>query len=364
MTDEHDIARLKAELAEQQQALRQARAELDALRQQDAENADIIGDVIARMVHDLNNLNTKIRSSSSAILHALSDVRGVLGTVMLDLAPEQQQAFLALLERTCQQKAQAAERLSLREERRLRRSLYEELETWRVRNVDEVADLLVDMGIYADIHAFVPILRAEGQETFIQAVYGLASLHDVVRWNLNPTFGRIMHITHALRHLIVALLRNQARDDRIVPGIEQVLALFADQFEARQIAVSTQYDEIPPMRCYAGLEIVWANLVENAIEAIHADGTLDIQATRQPAGVEVRIIDSGCGIPESLQAVVFERNATTKPSGAEVHGAGLSMARTIVQKHQGRITFETRPGRTAFSVWLPFCHPATAADAA
>ncbi len=354
MTDQQRIAMLEAQLAEQERALQAALTDVDALRQKDTENAEIIGDLIARMVHDMNNLNTKIRSSSTTITHALNDVRGVLATVVLRLAPEQQQAFLDLTERTCQQKSQATERLSLREERRLRRALHAELEAHQLPGVDDMADVLVDMGIYTDIQPFLPLLKDERQEELLQAVYGLASLHDVVQWNLNPAFSRIVHITHDLRHMIVALLENRLRETRIVPGIEQVLTLFGDILERRHIDVVKHYDDIPAICCYAGLEIVWANLIENAIEAMHEEGTLEIHVTQQESLVLVRITDSGDGVPGAIRETLFDREVTTKPSGAEVHGAGLYIARKIVRKHQGHIEFETRPGRTSFTVRIPF----------
>jgi len=354
MTDQQRIEILETRLADKEQALQSAFAEIDALRQQETENAEIIGDLIVRMVHDMNNLNTKIRSSSTTITHALSDVRGILVTIILHLTPDQQQAFLDLAERAWQEKSQATGRVSLREERRLRRALHTELEAQKLPDVDDMADVLVDMGIYAGVQPFLPLLKDERQEELLQAIYGLVSLHDVVQWNLNPAFGRIVHITHTLRHMIVALLENRLREVRIVPGIEQVLLLFGDVLERRRIDVVTHYDDIPGMWCYAGLEIVWAGLIENAIEAIGEDGTLEVYVVRQGTEVLARITDSGGGIPNAIRARLFERDVTTKPSGSDIHGAGLYLVRKIVRKHQGRIEFETQPGRTSFSVRLPF----------
>lgn len=353
MTDEQRIADLEAQLAEKERALREAVTYIEALRYQEAENVEIIGDLISRMVHDMNNLNTKIRSSSSTISHALGDIRQTLSIILLHLEPTQQRAFLDLTERVCQQKLQATKRLSLREERKLRRTLCVELEEYQLQDVDDMADVLVDMGIYNEIRPFLSLLQDQRKEELLQAVYGLASLHDVVQWNLNPAFGRIVHITHALRHMIVALLENRLHEVRIVQGIEQVLALFGDVLEQRRIEVVKHYADIPTICCYAGLEIVWANIIENAVEAIDEEGTLEISVILQDAHLLVRFTDSGCGIPDILRETIFERDTTTKPSGSEVHGAGLYVARKIVDKHHGRIKYESQPGRTSFCVYLP-----------
>jgi signal transduction histidine kinase len=177
-----------------------------------------------------------------------------------------------------------------------------------------------------------------------------------VQWSLQPAFGRIVQITHALQHIIVALLENRLQETRLLQGIEQVLALFGDMLEQRQISVVKHYDDIPAISCYAGLEIVWGNLIENALEAIDENGTLDIHVIRQESHILVRITDSGKGVPEDLRTTLFERDVTTKPSGSDVHGAGLYIVRKIVLKHHGRIEFESQPGQTSFSVWLPLQH--------
>ena len=66
----------------------------------------------------------------------------------------------------------------------------------------------------------------------------------------------------------------------------------------------------------------------------------------------VQITDSGCGIPKKIQDRIFEPFFTTKPSG-EGSGLGLDIVKKIVDKHQGNIEVESRPGKTIFSVWLP-----------
>ncbi|NJL82931.1 MAG: GHKL domain-containing protein [Chloroflexaceae bacterium] len=65
-----------------------------------------------------------------------------------------------------------------------------------------------------------------------------------------------------------------------------------------------------------------------------------------------RFTDSGCGIPPQLQEQIFTPFFTTKSLG-EGSGLGLSIVRTIIEKHQGKITVNSQPGCTTFSVYLP-----------
>jgi signal transduction histidine kinase len=113
--------------------------------------------------------------------------------------------------------------------------------------------------------------------------------------------------------------------------------------------------ELPHVEAYAGeLNQVWANLVDNALDALAGKGELVVATERVDADhVAVSIVDDGPGIPAALQAEVWKPFVTTKPPGAG-SGLGLHLAYTVVvRRHRGAITLESRPGRTCFRVVLP-----------
>jgi signal transduction histidine kinase len=65
------------------------------------------------------------------------------------------------------------------------------------------------------------------------------------------------------------------------------------------------------------------------------------------------VIDSGPGIPPELHSLVFEPFFTTKDVGRGT-GLGLDLVQQIVaEQHGGRVTLESRPGHTVFTVSLP-----------
>jgi signal transduction histidine kinase len=67
--------------------------------------------------------------------------------------------------------------------------------------------------------------------------------------------------------------------------------------------------------------------------------------------IEVKIIDSGPGIPEDVRGRIFEPFVTTKKTGT---GLGLAISKRIVTAHRGNITVESYPGGgTVFTVFLP-----------
>ena len=121
--------------------------------------------------------------------------------------------------------------------------------------------------------------------------------------------------------------------------------------------------QLPPVPCLPGeFNQVILNLIVNAAHAIsdvvagQADskGTIRVSTARSGESVEVRISDSGTGIPEQVQARIFEPFFTTKEVGKGT-GQGLAIARSvIVDKHGGTITFETSQGKgTTFIIRLP-----------
>jgi two-component system sensor kinase FixL len=101
------------------------------------------------------------------------------------------------------------------------------------------------------------------------------------------------------------------------------------------------------------IQQVLINLMRNAIEAMedseHRELTVTTIARERDVMVEVR--DTGCGIAPEMADQLFQPFATTKPQGM---GIGLSISRTIIEGHEGRIWAEASPGGgTAFRFTLP-----------
>lgn len=128
--------------------------------------------------------------------------------------------------------------------------------------------------------------------------------------------------------------------------------------------VELQLDpDLPLVPCLVGeINQVLLNLLVNAAHAIgdlqqngeNEKGTITISTLRDGPSIEVRIKDSGAGIPEHIRDKVFDPFFTTKEVGKGT-GQGLTLAQTVVvKKHAGRIWFDTEPGKgTTFFVRLP-----------
>ncbi|MCI0538659.1 MAG: response regulator [Verrucomicrobiales bacterium] len=104
------------------------------------------------------------------------------------------------------------------------------------------------------------------------------------------------------------------------------------------------------------------NLLVNAAHAIgdvvgdgsQGKGTITVSTRRDGGSVEIRIRDTGTGIPESVRHRIFDPFFTTKPVGKGT-GQGLAIARSVVvEKHGGELSFETETGQgTCFIIRLP-----------
>jgi signal transduction histidine kinase len=128
--------------------------------------------------------------------------------------------------------------------------------------------------------------------------------------------------------------------------------------------VVTEFDpNLPPVPCLPGeINQTVLNIVVNATHAI-ADalgeagggkGTITVSTRRDGDWAEIRIRDTGSGIPETARARIFDPFFTTKGVGKGT-GQGLAIAHSVVvDKHGGTIHFETELGRgTTFVIRLP-----------
>jgi signal transduction histidine kinase len=100
------------------------------------------------------------------------------------------------------------------------------------------------------------------------------------------------------------------------------------------------------------LNQVWANLLQNALDAVSAGGEIVVRAAKENGAVVVRVIDNGTGIPPDVQPRIFDPFFTTRPTGSAV-GLGLDIVRRTVRSHDGDVEVESSPGRTEFHVRLP-----------
>jgi len=125
--------------------------------------------------------------------------------------------------------------------------------------------------------------------------------------------------------------------------------------------IKTEFDpELPMVLCLPReFNQVILNIIVNAAQAIAVDGkenagTITVKTLVDDKWAQIRVSDTGTGIPENIQDKIYDPFFTTKGVGNGT-GQGLAIARSIiVDKHDGTITFETEKGKgTTFIIRLP-----------
>lgn len=107
----------------------------------------------------------------------------------------------------------------------------------------------------------------------------------------------------------------------------------------------------------ARLHQVLANLLANARVHTGAGTVVTTRLAADSGDTVLQVVDNGPGIPESLQSEVFERFARGDSSRSRKGGStglGLAIASAVVKAHHGTIAVDSAPGRTEFTVRLPF----------
>jgi signal transduction histidine kinase len=123
---------------------------------------------------------------------------------------------------------------------------------------------------------------------------------------------------------------------------------------SKSIAVTVHVEPgLPRVNGFVGeLNQIWANLIDNALDAAPDSGLVEVTATCERQRVVVRIVDNGAGIPAAIRDRLFEPFFTTKPVGKGT-GLGLDIVRRLATHNDAEIEVETAPGRTEFRVSLP-----------
>jgi signal transduction histidine kinase len=146
----------------------------------------------------------------------------------------------------------------------------------------------------------------------------------------------------------------------LVSLVEEVLILTEKDLSKHHVQVETKFQGRPKAPVVRGqIEQILLNLIINARQAMPRGGRLTIEVRENiPAQMaEVRIADTGVGIPPEQLRMIFEPFYTTKDPDEHGHGGsglGLSVCRQIIEQHQGRIRVESLVGKgSTFTVKLP-----------
>ncbi|HOD75606.1 MAG TPA: ATP-binding protein, partial [Syntrophorhabdaceae bacterium] len=159
---------------------------------------------------------------------------------------------------------------------------------------------------------------------------------------------------------IVQGLLSFARETKLKPGetnindlLEETLGLLVNQVLFQNIKIKKVFnDDLPLLFADATqLKQVFLNIMLNAAQAMEGKGSLTLTTTHEGGTIEIRIRDTGPGIPPENIGKLFNPFFTTKEKGT---GLGLAISYGIVERHSGQIDVETELGKgSTFIITLP-----------
>ena len=148
-------------------------------------------------------------------------------------------------------------------------------------------------------------------------------------------------------------------DVRVNETINQTIDILENFARTNSIDIQTDLAEDIPVigGDQAQVQQVILNLVTNAIDAIGKDGVVTVRSRCSKDEIRVTVTDTGPGIPENVQRMIFDPFYTTKSAGKGT-GLGLWISYNIIEKMGGEISVKSQVGQgTEFTIRLPVVAP-------
>ncbi len=341
---EHKVQAGNLKMEKQEENLKQAQNQLIQ-----AEKMASLGRLIAGIGHEINSPLGAIRSSGEIIQHAFAELSDLFEVLVKWLSSEQKDIFYEMLEKV---KSCKMVDLSSRERRDRRNTIMSELEKLGVEKSFELAQRLVDIGLFDSIDRYEVIFNHPDVDKRIQIIQNLSQVHNgtnIIEWAVE----RAHSLIYALRNYIHTGSRSDMVPVDVKDSISMVLMLYHNQIK-HGVEVDLDLGDLPDIMGFPDeLNQVWSNLISNALQAMEYQGNLTIKGSVKVNNIVLSFTDTGCGIPDEIKEAIFEPMFTTKPAG-EGTGIGLDIVSKIVKKHNGVISVESKPGEGAvFIVSLP-----------
>jgi PAS domain S-box-containing protein len=213
-------------------------------------------------------------------------------------------------------------------------------------------------GIAHEINTPLAIIQGLADELLDLAETGELDLPVVTRTNerISGTVARVSRIISGLR----AFARDGAKEAPAVVTLRSLVAetlgLCGENLRVRGIELRVEGDAADATVSCRSTQIVQIllNLLNNARDAVAdtVSPTIELRMTADDEHAEVRVIDSGPGVPPELRERIMEPFFTTKPVGRGT-GIGLSIARSLAEDNGGTLMLDERQRATCFVLRLP-----------
>jgi signal transduction histidine kinase len=314
-----------------------------------------LGKLSAGLAHELNNPASAIERAAALLGGRLEECERASRALGAARLTDSQQATIEAVRQACAAERTHGVRSPIQEAER----------------EDAIADWLADHDVDSSIAEDLADTAAtfEGLDRLAATVDGPA-LEAVLRWaaagcSVRSLTSEIQDAAMRIAGLVTAIKGFTHMDQAavaepvdLIHGLSNTVTVLRSKARTKSVVVTIDVEPgLPRVRGFAGeLNQIWANLIDNALDAVPDSGRVDVLAHRENRRAVVRIIDNGAGIPEETLRRIFEPFFTTKRMGLGT-GLGLDIVRRLVHHNDGEVAVESQPGRTEFRVVLPLAEP-------
>ena len=313
------------------------------------EKMALLGQMTAEIAHEISTPLAAIKASSANVMVWLNEFYGLLPELIVKFSEEEWEIFFSLLTESMKYK----QILTTSEEQTYKKELEAQLQGLQIENANQILDFIIELGLYSHIELVKKFLK-KANLNHIKLLSTCAKMALIYKScdNIRIAIDHATRIVVALKHYGHFGHGDKMEKANILEEIDLVLTLNQNQIK-QGVEVVKHYQTIPQILCCPDeLTQVWVNLIQNALYAMNNNGKLVIDVFRQGDHILVKFCDTGSGIADEIKGKIMEPFFTTKPKG-QGSGLGLYIVKNIIDKHKGRINFESSKEGTTVTVMLP-----------
>ena len=320
-----------------------------------------LGSLAAGLMHELNNPGAAARRASTQLRENLLRMHSLTAKFALaELRVDQKQCIFHLQEHVLA--AQLPQPLNSLQQSDAEEALSKWMESASIEHSWKLAPTLASIGMHAD--DLECARQAFDGPAFSDALNWLEALVSSMQLvgTIEESIGRVTELVQAVKSYAYES-RGQKQSLEINSSIQATLVILGHKLREKQLILTKDFaPNLPSFQTECqGLNQIWTNLLDNAIDAAPQFGHVSIRTWSEVVNGQsqaprtdlcIMIADDGPGIPADCQTRIFDPFFTTKPVGVGT-GLGLGIVYKIVEQYGGTIRFTSTPGETKFVVRLP-----------
>ena len=312
----------------------------------------MLGTMTAGLMHELNNPGAAARRAASQLRSNLQRMHSLARSFAEQGHTEQQRACLsALQERALSVRADVC--LSSLQQSDAEEVMGEWMDEHGVVKAWEFAPMLVSSGIApSDLDCLAAVFPGGALEQPLEWIEATASSMQMVGL-VEDSVTRVSELAQAVKSYAHEGQGGE-QDLDVNTSIHATMVMLKHKFREKNIRLQKEFGGgIPQLHCVcSGLNQVWTNLLDNAIDAVAAGGAIAVHSSVVDGEVRIVFRDNGPGISPADQERIFDPFFTTKQAGVG-SGLGLGIVRRILESYKGWLTLRSEPGETEFTVHIP-----------